>query len=241
MLTKKNRVWGIVALLTIAIGFSSCLKNKNDFTPSRPMASIWFMNVSNIAVDPQFYDNDQKVSDSTIYYNFYSRYYVYGGLHKFELRKKGSDSVIVTNTTNYDSTAYYNFLIFGSTPVRALAVKSDFTGVDLNKINIRFLNLSQDAGPVDVYVGNEKIDSNRTMLQNPTSEESTRFKQFTNFSINDRVTIKAAGTETVLANSASLSVGYLNYGAVYTIYLYGSKASTGTDKLGVNAFLSYWQ
>lgn len=239
MLTKKNRVWGIVALLTIAIGFSSCLKNKNDFTPSRPTASIWFMNVSNFSVDPMFYDNDQKVSDSTIFYNFYSRYYVYGGLHRFELRKKGSDSVMVTNTTDYDSTAYYNFLVFGS-PAKALAVKSDFTGVDLNKINIRFLNLSQDAGPVDVYIGSEKIDSNRTMLQNPSSEESTRFKQFSSFSVNDKVVIKAAGTETVLANNASLLVDYFTYGNVYTIYLYGSKASTGTDKLAVNAYYSYW-
>jgi hypothetical protein len=239
MLTKKNRVWGIAALLTLAIGFSSCLKNKNDFTPSRPMAAIWFMNVANTSIVPSFYDNDEKIADS-ITYNFVSRYAVYGGLHKFDLRKKGGDSLVVSNTTNYDSTSYYTYIAYGTSTVKSVTIKSDFTGSDLNKINIRFLHLSEDAGPVDVYIGNEKIDSSRTLLQNPTSEQSTRFKQFNSFSVVDKVTIKAAGTETVLASNASLAIGSFRNNNVYTIYLTGSKASSGKDKLAVNAYYSYW-
>jgi hypothetical protein len=165
---------------------------------------------------------------------------VYGGLHKFDLRKKGGDSLVVSNTTNYDSTSYYTYIAYGTSTVKSVTIKSDFTGSDLNKINIRFLHLSENAGPVDVYIGNEKIDSNRTLLQNPTSEQSTRFKQFNSFSVVDKVTIKAAGTETVLASNASLAIGSFRNNNVYTIYLTGTKGSQDKDKLAVNAYYSYW-
>lgn len=243
MLTKKNRVWGVVALLTVAIGFSSCLKSKNDVTPSRQVANISFLNVANIAVDPQFYDNGVKVADTVITYGFYSSYTVYGGSHNFELRKKGSDSSIVANNYVYDSTYFYTHVIYGggTGPVRSATIKSDFTGADLNKINIRFIHLSPDAGPVDVFVGTEKIESARNFFQSTTNEEATRFKQYASFSVNDKVVIKAAGTETILANNATLKQidNYFRIGRVYTIYLYGSKSSTGKDKIGVNAFYSY--
>ncbi|MFY0254255.1 DUF4397 domain-containing protein [Chitinophaga sp. 30R24] len=250
MLTKKNRIWAALALLAAVTGLSSCLKNNTDNTPVRPTAQIWFLNVSNSTVPATFYDNGRKISNDTtnIGFNFYSRYSVYGGPHIFELRKKGSDSVIVSSTYQYDSTdvlnsssPYYTYLIYNN-PVQAVTIKTDLSTASTSKINIRCFNLSQNAGPVDFYVGSEKIDSNRNYMTQYQLVAATSFAQFSSFSINNTVTVKKAGTTEVLAtaNSSQLIVGSFNTGNVYTIYFAGTAGSTGTDKLMVNAFPSYY-
>jgi hypothetical protein len=240
MLIKKNRVWAVVALLAAVTGFSSCLKNDSNVTPTRPQAQNRFMNLSTSTVPATFYDNDVKVSDSIIDFNFYSRYAVYGGAHKFELRKQGGDSVIVNNISTYDSTGYYTFLMYDN-PVKAIAIPTSTENYDQTKIGIRFLNLSPDAGPVDVYIGSEKIDSNRTYMSTGELMSASTFKLFSSFSINNTVTIKAAGTDDVLANSTDLPVTSFTQGNFYTIYLAGLKAHpSGSDKLLVNAFYSLY-
>ena len=242
MLTKKNRVWAVVALLTVAIGFSSCLKNDSNITPTRPQAQIWFLNVSTNPVPATFYDNDQKISADTtsIDFNFYSKYAAYGGTHKFDLKKQGGDSLIVSNISTYDSTSYYTFLTYDN-PVKAVAIPTNTENYDQTKIGIRFLNLSPDAGPVDVYIGSEKIDSNRNYMSTGELMSATTFKLFSSFSINNTVTIKAAGSDVVLANSTDLLVGSFTQSYFYTIYLAGLKATTtGPTKLLVNAFPSLY-
>lgn len=243
MLTKKNRVWAAVALLTGVAGFSSCLKSNNNYTPPRAQAQITVLNVSNSPVFASFYDNDQKISNDTtnVTFSSYYRYAVYGGLHKFDLKNKKGDSVITSVTTNYDSTAFYTYIAMGN-PVKSVVIQSDFTSADGNKINIRCLNLSNGTDKVDFYVGSEKIDSNRNPMGLSDLYAATKFVQFSNFSVNNMVTIKRAGTNETLAtaNSTQLRVGSLNTGNVYTIYYAGNSGSTGIDKPLVNAFYSYY-
>lgn len=239
MLTKKNRIWAVVALLTGVIGFSSCLKNDNNFTNPRPQAQILFLGSSTSTAPANFFDNDQKITDSLINFNFYARYAVYGGLHKFDLKKQGGDSLIASTTFDFDSTQYYTYLIWNKAPVRTSIIKTDQTNYSRDKIGIRFLNLSENAGAVDVYVGSEKIDSNRTYFNGDVSSASI-FKPYSPFSVNNTVTIKAAGTTTELANNNSLRTGYFTQGNFYTIYLVGVKGSTGTDKLQVNSMQSLY-
>jgi len=250
MLTKKNRVWAVVALLTGVIGFSSCLKNDGNVTPQRPMAQIIIKNASTsaLSVAPIFYDNDQKISDSTIKFDFIARYSVYGGPHKFDLKKKGADSLIATTGIyNIDSTQYYTYLTWGTNPVVSALIKTDQTNYSTSKIGIRFLNLSANAGPVDVYIGSEngeKIDSNRTSFTQSQIGSASTFTLFSNFSINNQITITEAGTKNKIANislsSQTSGVTSLVPGNFYTIYLAGTKGSTGADKPVVNAFYSLY-
>jgi hypothetical protein len=240
MLTKKNRVWAAAALLTVVVGFTSCLKNDNNITPTRPKAQVWFLNVSNSTVPASFYDNGQKISNDTtsINFNFYSNYAVLGGGHTFELRKKGGDSVISSSFANYDSTSYYTFIMY-SNPVKSVTILSDLTSASSSKINIRCLNLSPNTDPsykVDFYVGSEKIDSNRTFMSVGELAYATKFKQFSNFSINNTVIIKKAGTNEELARNNQLLIGSFQTNQAYTIYFAGTPGSTGKDKLMVNAF-----
>ncbi|MET3880093.1 DUF4397 domain-containing protein [Chitinophaga sp. OAE865] len=241
MLTKKNRVWAVVALLTGIIGFSSCLKNDNNYTPQRPQAQIAILGSSTSMIPGIFYDNDQKVTETEFNYNFYARYAVYGGLHKFDLKKKGGDSLFTSTTYNFDSTQYYTYLIWDKAPVRSAIIKTDQSNYSRDKIGIRFLNLSQNAGPVDVYIGAEKIDSNRVYFDGNVSAASA-FKLYSSFSTGSSISIKEAGTTNELAkvSGADLRIGNFNTGYYYTIYLMGVKGSSGTDKLVTNAIFSLY-
>lgn len=252
MLTKKNRVWAVVALLTGVIGFSSCLKNDNNVTPQRPMAQIVIKNASTsaLSVAPFLFDNDQKVAEDTIKFNITATYAVYGGPHKFDLKKKAGDSLIATTGIyNLDSTQYYTYLTWGTSPVVSAFIKTDQSNYSTSKIGLRFLNLSPDAGPVDVYIGDEngqKIDSNRTTFTQSQIGSASTFQQFSSFSVNNRITVTQAGTKTVIANftlpgaTKNLIPTSFAPGNFYTIYLAGNKGSTGVDKVFVSAFYSLY-
>ncbi|NLR62175.1 hypothetical protein HGH93_29050 [Chitinophaga polysaccharea] len=244
MLTKKNRVWAAVALLTGIAGFSSCLKSNNNVTPPRPQAQINILNVSNSPVFASFYDNDQRVSNdnTNISFNTNYRYGVYGGVHKLELKNKKGDSIITSLSANFDSTSYYTYIAFDN-PVKSVNILSDFSSADGSKINIRCLNLSNGTDKIDFYIGGEKIDSNRNPMGISDLYAATKFVQFSNFSVNNVVTIKKAGTDVTLAtaNSSQLKVGSFNAGQVYTIYYAGNSGSTGVDKPVVDAIFSLYQ
>ncbi|WP_143307317.1 DUF4397 domain-containing protein [Chitinophaga vietnamensis] len=242
MLTKKNRAWAIVALFAGILGLSSCLKNDTNITPSRPQYWVWILNASTNGVNLDFYDNDTKItSNNPINFNFQSRWYGFGGNHTYLFTAAGKKDSVVTQTTyNFDSTSYYTYLIYDE-PAKGVVVYNDLTSAQNNKINFRFFNLSKDAGPVDVFIGTQKVDSNRTFAAGyfPTS-----FVQLPdNLGQTDVITIKVAGKDSVLAtnnNLSSLPGRMLQVGNVYTAYLAGSKSSTGATKLVTGVFPS-WQ
>ena len=244
MLTKKNRVWAAAALLTVAGGMTSCLKNNNDITPQRQTAKVLVLNVSSNTVPASFYDNGQKVSQdgATIGFNFMALYSAFGGAHTFELRKASGDSVIASSNVTLDSTLYYTHIIYNN-PARSITILNDLTTASQTKINIRCLNLSPAPADslVDFYIGNEKIDSNRAYMGMSELAYATKFTQFTNFSVNNSIYVKRKGTNEVLANNNTLkTIGYFSAGGVYTIYFAGTPGSTGTDKLMVDAVPSYY-
>lgn len=245
MLTKKNRVWAIVALLTGVIGFSSCLKNNNDVTPQRPMARIVIHNASLSALTvPSFlFDNGQIVANDTIAFNFLATFQVYGGTHKFDLKKKAGDSTIAsTGNVPLDSTAYYTYLTWGTNPALSAFIKTDVSNFNQSKIGLRFMNLSPNAGPVDFYIGNEKLDSNRTTFSQSQIGNASVFTLFTNFSINNQITVTEANDKTKVIANVTLplipnrGVTGLVPGAFYTVYLAGMRNGTGASKAIVNAY-----
>ncbi|MGO4288087.1 DUF4397 domain-containing protein [Chitinophaga sp. RAB17] len=246
MLTKKNRVWAAAALLTVVTGMTSCLKNDNNVTPQRQTAKVLVINVSNSAVPASFYDNGQKISKdgASIGFNFIAPYNALGGAHTFELKKLTGDSVIATSNATLDSNLYYTHVIFNN-PVKSITVLNDLASASQTKINIRCFNLSPapaaDPGQkVDFYIGSEKVDSNRAYMSIGELASSTTFKQFSNFSVNNTVTIKKAGTNETLATNNKLTISAFSTGLVYTLYFAGTPGSTGTDKLITDAIPSYY-
>lgn len=249
MLTKKNRVWAVAALLTGVIGFSSCLKNDNNVTPQRPMANIVIQNASTgtLSIPSFLFDNDQKVADDTITFNFIATYSVYGGPHKFDLKNKAGDSLIATTgNIALDSTQYYTYLTWGTNPILSTFIKTDQSNYSTSKIGLRFLNLSPNAGPIDIYIGSEKVDSNRTAFTQSQIGSASTFTLFSNFSVNNQILVTEAGNKAKTIANVTLplvqgrGVSSLIPGNFYTIYLAGIKDGSGPDKATVNAYYSLY-
>ncbi|MFB6453630.1 DUF4397 domain-containing protein [Chitinophaga sp. Hz27] len=236
MLTKKNRVWAIIVLIAATMGLTSCLKNNIDTTNSRPMYWMYVLNASTFSPGMDFYDNGTKANTTAFAYDGKSEYYGYGGQHEYKLTVTGKDSVLTVSTKVLDSLKYYTFVVYGTNPVKSSFIYNDLTTCSSSAINFRFYNLSQNLGPVDVYLGTQKVLSNQAFAD---GYFESGFQQLTNVSDASSMTIKLAGTDSVVAKNTNMYYGSLQTAGVYTGYIAGTPNSTGNDKLLCNTVISY--
>ncbi|PSL32107.1 DUF4397 domain-containing protein [Chitinophaga ginsengisoli] len=238
MTTKKTRVWAIAALVTVVTSFSACLKSDN-VTPQRDRAAVAIINGILTNGDLDFYDNSTKVNSNALSIGFtYIGYPIYGGVRTFSFKKAGQTTDYVAVTNLYDSLTYNTVVAYGdSTAPQMRSIKDDFTGAKETAVNIRFFHLSPSAGPVDLYIDDVKVDSNRTYVG--TSGFRTAFTPLSKPVYTNNIKIKAAGTSTVLVENSSPSASFSN-GRVYTITLIGSKDYTDKRKLAVNSLYSLY-
>jgi len=232
MLTKKNRVWAMAAVVVAVTGFSACLKTPDPGPPARPVASVVVLNASTFGAGFDLYDNGEKVNEAktVLELGFTSPYRAFRGAHVFTFKKAGADSTVGTTNIMLDSLSYYSVLAYGQSPVKVISLTEDVSNVKDNKVYYRFFHLSPNTGPVDVYVDNKKIDSNRVY--------EDRFPRgFTALELNSasEVIVKEAGKDVVLtrASNSTLKVP-LSQGRVYTIYIAGLKDNLDAKKLFVN-------
>jgi len=239
MTTSKNRVWALMALVVMIAGFSSCLKT-NDITPQRDRAVVTILNGILTAESLDFYDNGTKANSSGLTLGFvFAPYYIYGGLRTFTFKRAGQTGDYVSDSRNYDSLTYNTLVAYGdSTLPQIRSIKEDFAGVKEQAVNIRFFHLSPNTPPVDVYVDDQKVDSNQAYVG--TRGFITSFKPLAKTPFTNNIKIKLAGTDSLLASNSSPISTFQPNGA-YTIYLTGAAGITGTDKrkLSVNNIASF--
>jgi hypothetical protein len=238
MTTKKTRVWAIAALVTVVTGLSACLKSDN-VTPQRDRAAVAIINGIVSGADLDFYDNTTKVNQSALSIGFaYVGYPIFAGIRTFSFKKVGTTTDYAAVTAMYDSLNYYTLVAYGdSTAPQMRSIKDDFTGAKETAVNIRFFHLSPNAGPVDVYIDNVKVDSNRTYVGD--SGFRTAFSPLTKSVFTNNIKIKVAGKDSVLTENTSPSASFSS-GRVYTITLIGSKGATDKKKLTVNSLYSLY-
>lgn len=238
MTTTKTRVWAIAALVTLATGFSACLKSDN-ITPQRDRAAVAIINGILSGSDLDFYDNGTKVNQSALNIGFtYIGYPIYGGIHTFAFKKSGQTTDYTAVTNLYDSLTYNTVIAYGdSTSPQMRSIKDDFTGAKETAVNIRFFHLSPTVGAVDLYIDDVKVDSNRTFVG--TSGFRTAFTPLTKSVYTNNIKVKEAGTNTVLVENSSPSASF-STGRVYTIVMMGSKEFTDKKKLTVNSLYSLY-
>jgi hypothetical protein len=241
MATKTNRLWAVAALVVMGTSFTACLKSV-DTTPSRAVAGISIINgiVSSTGLD--FFDNSTtKVTAEKLPIGYgYKGYLIYGGIHEFSFTKTGTlTPVIASITRQYDSTFYYTLVTYGDSANASIAsFKEDFSSAVSTKLNIRFFNLSPTATPVDLYLGDVKVDSNLAYIGNTAL--STAFKPQSVVSGASTIRVKAAGSTLSSPSIAETTTANLMSGGVYTIYLAGMKDSAGPLKPQVKYVPSFY-
>ena len=238
MTTTKIRVWALLALVTLVTGLSSCLKT-DPVTPSRPQAGVSIINGILTASPMDFYDNSQKVNQNPLTTGFlFSGYVIYGGVRTFGFKKAGQSDDYAKVAFVFDSLTYNTVIAYGdSTAPIMRAVEDDFTTAKENFVNFRFFHLSPTIPAVDLYLDNQKVDSNRVYVGNGGFDFS--FKQPKNSLFSNNIKVKLAGTDSVLIENTSPTLSFTP-NKVYTIVLSGDKSLTDVRKLRVNNMYSLY-
>jgi hypothetical protein len=238
MLTKKNRVWAMAAVVVAMAGLSACLKNPVQGPPPRPQAGYMFYNASSSTNPLDLFADGEKLNPSKVTTLGFQAYFTgVGGMHEFSFKKAGADSVVAKVSQQYDSLNYYTTIVYGENPLKAVSViSSGLTDLSQDKVNFRFYHLSPNAGPVDLYIDNVKIDSNKTYMGDMAAAGGLR-TSFSSISINtaSSLIVKAAGTNDILVKTDRSNYNLeILQGRVYTFVLAGLKDNIDTRKLSIN-------
>ncbi|MBC9915268.1 DUF4397 domain-containing protein [Chitinophaga varians] len=230
MLIKKNRVWAIAALLGGVIGFSSCLK-QSDPTPQRMTYTGAIINGAWLPSSLDIFNNGAKMNSSAYKTAASAPFQDLPGIHTFSFRNlngSGLDSV----TRQFDSTKYYTIVTYNDVNKNFVSqlIPEDFRSFPSDKVNFRFLNLSPNAGPVDLYIDNKKVLENQPFQVNGAWNVAAPYNSTVEYyvTLTGQTAILAKGTSRQSAGATNVP---FQAGYAYTIYLAGAKDSTGDNKL----------
>lgn len=231
MRIKKNRGWAIAALLGAVTAFSACLKSNDNVPPSRPNYYAAIINGAYIPSSMDIFKNSSQKMNSAAYKTGASAPFAdIPGTYTFSFRQLngiGLDSV----ARQFDSLQYYTMITYNAgTQFRVNWQREDFSTLSNSKVNFRFLNLSPNAGPVDLYIDKKKV------VENQPFSLSSPWQQADPYNSNVEYYVTRPGETTALVTGTSrVSQGTTQVpfqpAQAYTIYLAGAKDSTGDNKL----------
>ena len=224
-LNRWMALLGIGCLLPLL--FTSCLKSKNDYTPP-PSAYVTFFQSSPDEEPLDLYFNNNKVNQVPLHYGDGIDYFqAYPGLRTVNLYGAGSMSAVYSDTVRLKPNIAYS-LYMVNTPANPgiFLITDSISQPASGKATLRFVNVSSDAGAVDLAV-----KDSAAFVTNKA------FKSFSSFIPKNggatyNFEVRQHGTNTVLA---SLNGVTLNSGLVYTIWLHGlANTSITGDKLALS-------
>lgn len=220
---SQGLVTRISAVCILSVMLSSCLKDHTTNVPSSPVSVMSVIQASTGQPVLDFYLDGTRVNASGLALGDNLDYFrAYSGKRKASFNQQGSGTQLFADTVTLKENVAYSLCFVGKSTAPSLFLLTDsLSQPSSGSAYVRFVNLSPDASAVDLAVKDGAVLA--------TNKD---FKGFTSFFLLQGKTysfeIRAAGTSTVLAtmNSVTIANGY-----IYTIYLEGLKASTGTDKL----------
>jgi hypothetical protein len=232
---SRNLLGGIGAVGLLCLLLTSCLKTDNSSFPPPATALITFVHAIPDETPVNFFLNGDQVNQSPVSYGFGVDYVsAFAGVRTVNVyHSSDRSSVLSAPVTLSANTAYSFFLATTSThKPQALLLTDTLNKPASGKAGLRFVNVSPDAPAVDLVIkGGPVVAANKSPLG---YSAFLPVQGKTNYTFE----VRAAGTGTVLATLPNVT---LNEGALYTIWLGGFVASTGssnvlTEHLIANAF-----
>lgn len=212
---KKKVV--LAAMLLITVLASSCSDDDDDVVV--PQAA--YVSVINALAGSQpldfFLDENQTNNNGIRYGDGRDYISAFTGERRVTFRETGSVQSILTDTVTLENEEYYSLFLAGAIDKPELIFLHDtITQPARGNAAVRFVNLSADAGPVDLVI-----------KQGPVLASGRNYKEYTSFTEvqgYNRYTIEVreAGTASVLA---SITNAELRGNSVYTVWLQGFKNS----------------
>jgi len=219
-------------LVLISTILGGCLKSGNN-TPPEKLSYIYYLHMAPTAPSIDMYFDNAKASSSSISFNTISGRYavIRPGTFAVNYKKAGGDSLVATIPVNiYDSLKAYTLLLYSDDQGhgRATRIVDNMSDVSTEKVNYRFWHLGAETGNVDFYIGDQKVQSDRSLGDNDG------FNSYNQFDVVNpgtyKLVVKEAGTNNVLAQTEEAN---LVKGAIYTFFLKGVKNGTGIKALAI--------
>ncbi len=237
---QKSKVniffWSVLAVLGISM--TGCLKT----TEQQPQEAKAYLSIMHLATRPtavslNVYFNDQKANDNAWPAGGVSQFYsgITKGNYRIDFKKAGGDSLVTSVPPNfYDSLHFYSIMLYNtgttSNAVGSFLVEDDFSDLTLDKAFYRFWHASPAVnalGPVDVYIDNVKVQSNRQLADNQYSDYYNTFQLGT---VGSHVVEVKKGDSSIFKTKSDI---VFQQGNAYTLYLAGSPDGQGPDALNI--------
>lgn len=218
----KAGMIGMICLLTAAL-FSSCLKHSDSNDVPTPAGLVTVINTSPDAPAQDFYLNNNKVNLNPIAYGHGLDYSgAYTGKRTVNFYNAGTTTLTKSDTLTVVANRYYSVYLANVLAHPDIVVLRDtISQPAAGKATIRLVNLSPDAGAVDLVVNNTVLAANKAYKDASGFVTIGGIGTYT-------LEVRQAGTTTVLASIANATI-YAN--SVYTIWLQGLKNATDQTKL----------
>jgi hypothetical protein len=238
MKTNKNslRKWlinlGVLGVLVIL--FASCrrdyLNPNNNINNNTPVAAVSFLQASPDQPTLDFALDANQVNNFGINFGDHIDYFrAFPGARVANFYATGTTTKVFSGTVTLTANTYYSLILANKTTSPEVILLTDTLNRPASGMaNIRFINLSPDAGAVDLV-----LQGSVTLVANKAYKGISSFAP-TAGRTNITLEVHKAGTSTILASIPNIN---LNSGSDYTIWLQGLATPTGTtDGLKVGVF-----
>lgn len=221
---RRAGIIGMVCLLAAAL--SSCVKDHSDDIVTTPSAALSIVNAypSSTALDLNLDNN--HVNTSPLAYNTGLDYFaVYTGKRTAIFYNTGTTNVVKSDTMTFKADNYYTLYIANTAHPDYLLTRDTLTRPATNMATVRLVNVSPDAPALDLVIsGGATVVTKKTYLT---------YSSFIPVTAGTSITfqIRQNGTSNVLATVAAVT---LRAGSVYTVWVHGLVAGTGTTALGAD-------
>jgi hypothetical protein len=217
----------ILALLFALTGLYSCKNNDEVF----PVTGVAFFNVVNASTDTlNFYINGTRQNNASSLYPGGQSFYlpVSDGKQNYQFKKAGGFNVLFSVPLNLSDSSNTSLYIYGEAAGQAFTTNDvllrDTSHLDTTQI--RFVNVSPDAGSLNVTVG----DTLSFMSQ--AFKSSTAFKEIGGGQKEVKVT--RAGVVTPLKDTLIV----FQPGYIYTVFSQGLLNGKGNAAFGVGVVIN---
>lgn len=225
------KIKALFAVAALSVAIASCSKDENDYTP-QPISGLSIYHASPSPEKLDVYVGNGKANDASTSYadfvfgNKMEYLNVYSGERQVTVRKKGTEPILLTEKFDFDPQIGYSlFIVDNLATVKFLMLKDDLTKPESGKARVRFVNVSPDAGALNLNIEGKDTD----LVTNKLFKE---FSAFETIDAADKVTFNVKNT-TGGALAVKIQDVKIESGKIYTIWVKGLKATTDDTKLGV--------
>lgn len=223
---EKLRIAGVGIMALFCLLQFSCLKDNNNYVAPPPTALLLVTQASPDAPAEQIALDNNRVNQSPFNYNDFIGYFnAYTGKRNVILYNYSTLAQVAHDTIRLNqNTAYSLFLSNTYTNPDFTLLTDSLAQPASGMATIRFVNVSTDAGTVDL------VANTTSLVVNKPYKAASAFKPVAGDQTYNFQVVKS-GTNTVLATLSSVNI---NTGSVYTVWLHGLAAGSGTSKLSVD-------